>query len=255
MERKPSNEYIRIVQGADTAILFVHGIIGTPNHFDRLIPLVPEHVSIYNMLIDGHGQGVLDFGRSSLKRWEASVHKVLDELSKTHEKIYIVGHSMGTLLTMHEALTNKKIAGAFMLAIPITIYLHPKMVPVSFRLVFDRIPPDNRYILDIFNCYGIDQDPNLLKYLTWIPRFIELSVLVHRTRKILPDFNIPCVAYQSAKDEVVFKSSINYLKKHSSITVKTLENSGHYHYPDDDLSYIISEFDAFINPLRKVSEP
>ena len=33
-------EYRRIVSGADTAVMFLHGIVGTPNHFRDLIPLV-----------------------------------------------------------------------------------------------------------------------------------------------------------------------------------------------------------------------
>ena len=32
-------EYVRKVPGADTAVLFIHGIVGTPNHFTDLISL------------------------------------------------------------------------------------------------------------------------------------------------------------------------------------------------------------------------
>ena len=45
-------------------MLFVHGIVGTPRHFDFLIDVVPSTVSIYNMLLDGHGYGVRDFSRT-----------------------------------------------------------------------------------------------------------------------------------------------------------------------------------------------
>ena len=62
-------EYKRIVRGADRAILFVHGIVGTPNHFRDLVPLVPESISVYNILLDGHGKGVTDFSRTSLQKW------------------------------------------------------------------------------------------------------------------------------------------------------------------------------------------
>lgn len=51
-------EYVRIVPGAKTAVLFMHGIVGTPNHFRDLLPLVdlvPDDWSVYNVLLPGHG--------------------------------------------------------------------------------------------------------------------------------------------------------------------------------------------------------
>ena len=50
MEHK---EYKRLVPGAETAILLVHGIVGTPDQFDRFIPLIPEGVSVWTLLLDG----------------------------------------------------------------------------------------------------------------------------------------------------------------------------------------------------------
>ena len=38
-----NKEYVRIVEGSEYAVLFVHGIIGTPRHFDFLMDLVPSN--------------------------------------------------------------------------------------------------------------------------------------------------------------------------------------------------------------------
>ena len=46
-------EYIREIPGAKTAVLMLHGIAGTPDHFEMLLPLVPADWSIYNILLDG----------------------------------------------------------------------------------------------------------------------------------------------------------------------------------------------------------
>ena len=54
MEHK---EYKRIIPEARAAILFVHGIVGTPNHFAEFVSRVPEKISVYNILLDGHGGG------------------------------------------------------------------------------------------------------------------------------------------------------------------------------------------------------
>ena len=60
-------EYKRIVNGADSAVLFIHGILGTPNHFKEFIPLVPKEYSVHNLLLDGHGKGVKEFSRKKRK--------------------------------------------------------------------------------------------------------------------------------------------------------------------------------------------
>ena len=66
--------YARIVPGAGTAVLMVHGIVGTPRHFDWLIPEFDETWSVYNILLDGHGGSVDDFAETSMKKWKEQVH-------------------------------------------------------------------------------------------------------------------------------------------------------------------------------------
>ena len=106
-------EYVRLRDNATTAILFIHGIVGTPNHFNEFVSLVPESFSVYNLLLDGHGKSVKGFSKTSMKKWEAQVASVVDELSLTHEKIYIVAHSLGTLFAIDQAIKNKKVCKLF----------------------------------------------------------------------------------------------------------------------------------------------
>ena len=74
-------EFIRINDNSNTAILFIHGIVGTPNHFNDFVSLVPESFSAFNLLLDGHGKGVKDFSKTSMKKWETQVDSVVEELS------------------------------------------------------------------------------------------------------------------------------------------------------------------------------
>ena len=113
MEHK---EYLKINPTASIAILFIHGIVGTPNHFNPFIPLVPSTVSVYNLLLDGHGKAVKDFSSTSMKKWEEQVERAVIQLSETHKKIYIVAHSMGSLLAIEQALRNSKVSKLFLLA-------------------------------------------------------------------------------------------------------------------------------------------
>ena len=100
------DEVVRIIPGARTAVLLIHGICGTPNHFVGGIPLIewiPLDWSIYNLLLPGHGGTVEDFAKSSLKQWRCSARRAFCSLANTHEQVYIVGHSMGTLFALELA--------------------------------------------------------------------------------------------------------------------------------------------------------
>lgn len=235
-------EYVRKSENSNTAILFIHGIVGTPNHFNEFVSLAPESVSVYNLLLDGHGKSVKDFSKTSMKKWETQVASVVEELSLTHEKIYIIAHSLGTLLAMEQAVKNKKVCKLFLLAVPLSLSLKPKMLVNSLKVYFDRIRPEDYEALAAKKCYGIEKDKNPLHYIGWIPRFLELFAKIRQTRNNITLLNTPCIAYQSAKDEMVSRRSEKHLKRNSNILVKQLKNSGHYYYDKEDFAFLLSEF-------------
>lgn len=239
-------EYVKICDNATTAILFIHGIVGTPNHFNQFVSLVPESFSVYNLLLDGHGKGVKDFSKTSMRKWEEQVSCVVEELSLTHEKIYIVAHSLGTLLAIQQAVNNPKVCKLFLLAIPLKLFLKPKMARNSLKVYFDKIRPDDYEALAAEKCYGIGKDKNPFHYIGWIPRFFELFAKIRQTRQIINLINTNCTVYQSRKDEMVSRRSEKYLKSNPNISVNQLENSGHYYYTKEDFDILINEFKKWL---------
>ena len=244
MEHK---EYVRICRDATTAILFIHGIVGTPNHFKEFLPLIPKSFSVHNLLLHGHGKTVKDFSKASMKKWESQVTAAVEELSMSHDKIYIVGHSLGTLLAIEQAIKNKKVCHLFLLAVPLRLWLKPKMAINSLKVHFDKISPNDHEALAAKQCYGIKNDKNIFNYFGWIPRFLELFVKIRQTRKIIHLLNTPCWVYQSQKDEMVSKKVAKQLQQISCITTNELENSGHYYYDETDRNFMLSEFSKMLN--------
>lgn len=244
MEHK---EYKKICENSNTAILFIHGIVGTPNHFDEFVSLVPESISVYNLLLDGHGKRTKDFSKTSMKKWETQVAFALEELSLTHEKIYIVAHSLGTLLAIEQAIENQKVCKLFLLAVPLRLFIKPKMPINSLKVYFDKIRPDDYEALAAKKCYGIGKDKNVFHYIGWIPRFLELFSKIRQTRKTITLLNTTCSVYQSGKDEIVSKRSKNYLENNPSVLVNELKKSGHYYYDNEDFDFLITEFKKMFN--------
>ena len=239
-------EYKRIVDGASVAVLLVHGILSTPNHFRKLIPLIPEEYSVYAMVTDGHCGSVSDFSHSSLKSWRKSVQSALDELLLTHREVYMVGYSLGTLLSIEQAINNPRISRIFCIALPIKVKFRLKMIDISAKIYFNRLGSD-MYAHACKESYGTTDSKNIFKYFGWIPRFIDLFKIIDETRRNLYRLKTPCVAFQSLCDELVSVESVGILQNESEIEVHTLEKSTHFYYDDEDLEYLKNEFKKFLS--------
>ena len=246
-------EYIKIAPGADIVILFIHGIIGTPDHFDEFISLVPDSISVYNILLDGHGKTPKDFSATSMKKWREQVDSVIEELSLTHKKIFIVAHSMGTLFAMEQATKRSNIKELFLLAAPLKLFIKPRMFINSGKVYLNHIKDDDAEALASKACYGIGSDKNPFHYVGWLPRYFELFAEIKRTRKTAEGLSVPCTAYQSHKDEMVSRHAANYLEKNNTTSIKWLKNSGHYYYREDDRKYLMNEFGSFVEKIQNLS--
>lgn len=227
-------EYRRIVPEADTAVLLIHGIAGTPRHFDSFLTQVPEGYSVVNLLLPGHGGTPLDFAGASMAAWEERVHLAVRELAAEHGRIFIVAHSMGTLLALEQAVREPKIKGLFLLAVPLRLRIRPQLAVNSAKVFFNRIGAEDVVARAARDCYGIARDRNLLHYLGWIPRYLELFRKIREIRSLLPRLNTPGVAFQSAQDEMVSPKALRELEAVKSLAVSVLPDSTHYYYTSSD---------------------
>ena len=134
------SEYVRIAENKKTVCLMVHGIVGTPRYFDKLIPLLPKEWSIYNILLDGHGKEVSDFCKTSMKKWKKQVGSILEELAREYEEIFIFAHSMGTLLCMEAAERHSdKVKEMVLFAVPLCPLLKPQALYTSLKVIFKKV--------------------------------------------------------------------------------------------------------------------
>ena len=241
-------EFRRVVPAADTAVLFIHGIVGTPCHFADLISLLPDTVSVHNLLLAGHGGSARDFARASMREWEAQVESAIAALAETHPHIYLVAHSMGALLSIEAALHHKEVEKLFLLAVPLRIALTPAMARNSWKIYRGSIAADDHAALAAQRCCGVAQTKNPLPYLGWIPRFLELFSKIRAVRKLLPKLITPSLAVQSMKDELVSPRAMDDLRRNPYITLLPLPHSGHYYYPPADKQALHEAFTAFLSP-------
>ena len=239
-------ETVRVLPEAKTAVMLIHGICGSPNHFRQLLPIeshIPEDWSVYNLVLDGHCGSVEDFGRSSMKKWKTQVESVFDDLCRSHDRVVLVGHSMGTLLSIHLALRKpEKIPFLFLLAVPVRVFVQPRAVGYLFRIALDRKDDRDPVLVSMLNGCGITQTKKLWKYIPWTPRMVELLRECSATGKSLTRLRVPCIAWQSDKDEMVSRRAGKCLRESGRVEVHDLPDSTHFYYSDQDAESILQSF-------------
>ena len=237
------NEYIRETNNKKLAFLFIHGIVGTPDHFKKIIDIIPQEYSIYNILLDGHGKKIEDFAKTSMKKWENQVNKTTKFLFSNYEKIVIVGHSMGTLFAIDIASRfPKKVENLFLLAVPLTVFVKPVAITTSLKVAFDIADDGDKLANAMKSGASVELESALWKYASWAPRFVELLLKIKDTDKILKDLKVKTIAIQSKKDELVTEKSYETLWIHPYIDAYMLKNSGHYFYSEEDMKIILKLF-------------
>ncbi len=246
-------EYIRQVEGSDTVILFIHGILGSPDMFKEYISNMPEQWSVYNMLLEGHGKTVRDFAHSSMKKWKRQVDHTLYELSIKYNKIIIVAHSMGTLLAINA--TEKypfKVKQLFLLAVPLKIFLRPTAPLNALKVVFEEVSDNDPIAVAMRDGYSVKPNKNIFEYISWLPRYMELFKESRATRRKAGRVDVPCNVYLSKKDDMVSVQGYKYFENNQRVKLTILENSLHMYFADDEMEFLINEFNEACN--RVMSE-
>ncbi len=105
-------------------IVFVHGIAGSNRTFEPLLPLVPDNYEIRMVVLEGHGGNALDFSRASMRGWKRQVEECVGEMMKKYGSVIAVGHSMGCLLLLGQAVRDN-LAGLFLMNVP--LHIRPKL--------------------------------------------------------------------------------------------------------------------------------
>ena len=245
---KERQEYTRIVPGSRVAVLCIHGVVGTPAHFKDMVPLVPVDWSVCNMLLEGHGKGVRDFSAASMDKWKAQVAQKVEELTATHEQLYIVAHSMGCLFAIREGVKYPdRIRGLFLMAAPLRLWIRPLMVQNVCKVFFNRVRPEDTLAIASRDAYGVESDYRVWRYLGWIPRYLELFGEIRRTRRLIPALRVPCYVFQSKHDEMVSLAACRLFADNPHVTVTVLENSYHYYYEPADYAHLLTRFQELVS--------
>ncbi len=220
------------IKNGDEAVLLLHGLTANPYSVKEMAEyLSNKGYTVYAPVIKGHGTSVFDLEKTNYPEWRKSAQDAYLKLAKDHDKIYIIGTSLGGLLTLDLA-ANHKVQGIIVINAPIElnsdladllplIYL---VSPYSIRGLFtlEELPVATE--LKLYDTLPLKSAAQLISYLNFV-------------KTQLKKINAPILVVQSTKDDLVNPESAAYILNNINSKNKDLlwlRNSTHINLVKDD---------------------
>lgn len=254
VEHKP---FYKPYKGAKAIIIFIHGILESPNQFKSLADYAYQRgFSVAALLLPGHGGSGSDFANTNLLEWRLYVEHYILGMKKRYKTIILVGHSMGALLSLDSYFKiRRSIKGIILIGMPLYVRFNIRGLIGGLKVGFGVLRTRDCYTLAAFKASSI-QKTSFWKHIYWIPRYLDLFILIKVVRKQLDNIYIPTLIIQSAKDEFVSIRSIKCFEdkmKQSDKGILILKESAHFYYSPEDTKHLRMAFKQFIeqyNPSK-----
>ena len=158
--------------------------------------------------------------------------------------MYIVGHSLGTLLAIREAVRdNTRIAGMLLLCVPLRIWPKPSAL-IHNTLKGVGLAENNA---ELHTYYGTEQDWRVWRYIGWIPRYLELFAQSAAARREISLLTVSSIVYMAERDELVSLSGEKDMAGNGAITLRRMPSSMHHEFAPADKA-------ALLDALREMCQ-
>ena len=231
-------------------VIFIHGFMGSPRHFDDLSEYISgQGYSAASLLLPGHGDSLKNFSSGTRAQWQGHVDAEVERLSREHKSIWLAGHSMGGLLALNTAVRfSDNIRGVFVIASPFKLAIvSAKASLTRVKMIFYR---KNHPVKAAYTSHsGIKASPALLWRIAGPA--VELKKLMRATSDILKDIHVPVTAVYSLSDELTSFASLEILKSglHGThFEQLVLSDALHDYIPEHEQAMVKQ---AMINMLRQ----
>lgn len=200
--------------------LLIHGYTGGPFEVEPLADcLKKEGFITLCPTLHGHGGIRKNLRYSSYKKWLDSADQAYKELSKHCDEITVVGFSMGGLLAFQLAHKYKP---KCIVSMSTPIYCIDFKNLKDDLLLSIRTSNHQRLKEYFFSCF------------TPMVANLNFRILLHHSKRLLPELNLPVMVVQGTKDAVVRAESARFIYHRIPSPQKSLcfyEKSNHLlHY-------------------------
>ncbi|MBI2208341.1 alpha/beta fold hydrolase [Candidatus Woesearchaeota archaeon] len=243
--------------------LLVHGLTSSTQEMEELASyLHSKEYTVLAPLLKGHSASVKDLSKTTWQDWYSSVTEDFDFLNKNCDKIYVIGLSIGAMLSLHLAanIKNNKIKGLVLLA-PAIFYTSPlaKFTPILKYFKKYSIKDYGRYYPGRKEAFFDIADEKALKdriAYKQVPLESMASALklIKIAKKEIKNIKVPTLIIHSKKDNTIKPKSSQFIYDALRISEKRIiyiQNSGHVISVDFDKKRIFKEICDFILETEK----
>ena len=224
-------------KGNSIGFLLIHGFTATTTEV-RLIAekLHKQGFTAAGPLLPGHGTDPDDMNRTTWSMWVEKVKTFYEKLLRTCDHVYVIGESMGALLTIELAAQHPEIPG-LVLAAP--------AIKVDLLWLAHLIAPFKPYL----NKKGKDDDLAWKGYTVEPLRAaVQLHQLQKHARKQLKKITQPTLVLSGEYDQSIAQDSIEMIMAGIRSSRKQhihMEGSGHCILLDQELEQVFSHILTF----------
>jgi carboxylesterase len=234
------------VGAAGSAVLCLHGLTGTPYEVRRPAEaLADAGFACLGPALPGHLEPAERLAATPASAWLGAALDGFDRLAETHERVYVLGLSLGGLLALAIG-ARRPAAGLVVLAAPLRLRALPRVaVPLLYRWL--RYLPKRPAI----------SDPEARRRHPGTDRMPLRAVrsLMHFQRDVeggLPQVTAPTHLVFSRRDPLVSPSNAERIRAgltSTSSTVRYLERSHHVVTVDVEQEEVARECVSFFHQL------
>jgi len=205
------------VRSGSVGCLMLHGFMGSPISSRPMAEYLAQRgITVHCPLLPGHGELPEKMAGARHEQWIAEAEEGFETLQGWCDEIFIMGHSMGTVLGAHLVHNNPDVRGLIMLA---PLYKPPSRAISLLRVLryvmpwFSpwRVPRLRRLtqerILDLYP----DLDLEDAAVQAWLPHatriptdaIAEMCKMADLGRRLWPELTMPALLLQGEKDIAV----------------------------------------------------
>lgn len=241
------------------ACLLIHGFTGTPKEMRWMGDYLNQHgYTCLGVRLDGHAADPEDMIRSNWTDWTASVEDASALLQDLTDRIFLVGLSMGGILSLLMS-TRLKVQGVVAMSTPYKLPDDPRLRHidwiakiVTYMPKSDEAPDAGWFDKEAFKEHvSYPQNP--------VRSIGQLNQLLGEMRAALPKINVPVLLIHSKDDKYVPPESMELifadLNNASDKTKLYITGSGHVVTRDAARRQVFESALEFIRRVENRIEP
>jgi carboxylesterase len=243
-----------------TALLLVHGFGDSPAVWQRMAPTLATKGFTCNVMRLPHFATTHDeYCRTTADEWSAAVLDHLAALRKTHERVIVVGHSLGCAVILDALADHPKAADAVVLIGPLVEIAATRSPFFRPRTWFNIA--DNLFVftdrVGLVRPWRDLHDEEALKLIK-VDRFMSRAVyrqlfrLLDRNQARAPSLKVPLLMVLAQDDPVVDNAAAERFFddcKAPMGTLKLLDDSDHMIPMDIQWGEVVHHIERFVEQL------